>query len=54
MAKKPPRWRSEVEMRDYRRSVAEDVARHLLQGGWTLALAKKAPIRPHSTPMTHA
>jgi hypothetical protein len=56
MAQKPPRRRGEVEMRDHRRSVAEDVARHLLQGGWTLApaLAKKAPIRPHSTPMTRA
>jgi hypothetical protein len=55
-AKRPPRRRGEVEMRDYHRRIAEDVARHLLQGGWSLApaLAKKPPTRPHSTPMTRA
>jgi hypothetical protein len=56
MARKPPRRHGEVEMRDYHRLVAEDVARHLQQSGWTLApaLAKKPPTRPHSTPMTRA
>jgi hypothetical protein len=51
MARKPPRRRGEMEMGDYRRSVAEDVARHLLRSGWMLApaLAKKPPTRPHST-----
>jgi hypothetical protein len=48
--KKPPR-RGEAEVRDYHRAVAEDVARHLVQGGWSLApaLVKNAPLPPPSS-----
>jgi hypothetical protein len=50
-AKKPPRRRSEAEVPDYHRAVAEDVARHLVQGGWSLApaLVKEPPLPPPSS-----
>jgi hypothetical protein len=51
MAKKLSRRHAEVEMRDYHRAVAEEVARNLVQGGWSLApaLVKEPPLPPPSS-----
>jgi hypothetical protein len=50
-AKKRPRRRDDAEMADYHRAIAEEVARHLVQGGWSLApaLVKNAPLPPPSS-----
>jgi hypothetical protein len=52
MAPKPPRRRDDAGMARYHAAVAKDVVRHLVEGGWSLALslAKKPPNKPHSTP----
>jgi hypothetical protein len=52
MAPKPPRRRDDTKMARYHAAVAMNVMRHLVEGGWSLALSlvKKPPNKPHSTP----